>query len=508
MKLVVGERSVSLARDWKYRTGAALSELPPIGEPGAIGPGTPTSLYNGMIHPVIPYAIRGVIWYQGESNRGDAETYASLFPAMIGQWRSDWREKNPDQAEFAFLYVQIAPFNYGGDSGQTAEIRDAQTLTMRRVPNTGMAVTMDIGNPADIHPRNKKDVGSRLARWALAQSYGRADVVACGPELRGVTTEGHEAVVTFELHGSKGLAAEGALTEFAVAGADHVFYRATAAIDGPDKVRVKSASVAVPVDVRYGWCNACVPNLRNVEGLPAVPFRSDALPRPEGGWPEPRLSVLPTVPPPGAGNVEGFTALYNGKDFAGWKFEKEHEGHFVAKGPVIAFDGKGKDLWTEKSYRDFELRVDWRWTTPPTDVARPVILASGEEKKGADGKTEMVVVKDAGDSGVYLRGNSKSQVNIWCWPIGSGEVYGYRTDAAQPKEVRAGVTPREAADAAIGEWNRFEITMRGEMLTVVLNGRTVLENARLPGVPAEGPIALQQHDGAIEFANVWVRELR
>ena len=118
-----------------------------------------------------------------------------------------------------------------------------------------------------------------------------------------------------------------------------------------------------------------------------------------------------------------------------------------------------------------------------------------------------VAVMDAGDSGIYLRGSSKSQVNIWCWPVGSGEVYGYRTDASMPPEVKAGVTPRVNADAPIGEWNRFEITMVGERLTVALNGQTVLEEARLPGVAATGPIALQRHGAAIEFANIYIREL-
>jgi hypothetical protein len=115
---------------------------------------------------------------------------------------------------------------------------------------------------------------------------------------------------------------------------------------------------------------------------------------------------------------------------------------------------------------------------------------------------------DSCDSGIYLRGNSKSQVNIWCWPVGSGEVYGYRTDKTQPTDVRAGVTPKVRADKPIGEWNRFEITMRGDRLTVVLNGQQVLEAARLPGVPERGPIALQHHCDAIEFANVYVKELK
>jgi hypothetical protein len=205
--------------------------------------------------------------------------------------------------------------------------------------------------------------------------------------------------------------------------------------------------------------------------------------------------------------ARGFTTLYTGVDFAGWKYTADHENHWKAANWRIAFDGHGPDLWTERSFRDFELICDWRWAGKPTDRPRQVILPDGTVARNDDGTPKMQVVPDAGDSGIYLRGNSKSQVNIWCWPIGSGEVYGYRTDKKMPPEVWAGVTPKVAADAPIGQWNRFEITMRGDRLTVILNGRTVLENAHLPGVPEEGPIALQRHGAPIEFANVFIREI-
>jgi hypothetical protein len=205
--------------------------------------------------------------------------------------------------------------------------------------------------------------------------------------------------------------------------------------------------------------------------------------------------------------ADGFVSLYNGVDFTGWKLTDDHEGHWQAADWRMRFDGHGPDLWSEKSYRDFVLICDWRWAGEAVDVDRPVILPSGEYEM-ENGRQKMVTVKDAGDSGIYLRGNSKSQVNIWCWPVGSGEVYGYRTDRSMPADVKAGVTPSEVADAPIGKWNRFVITMQGDRLTVVLNGTTVLENARLPGVPEEGPIALQRHGAPIEFANVYIRELK
>lgn len=214
----------------------------------------------------------------------------------------------------------------------------------------------------------------------------------------------------------------------------------------------------------------------------------------------------------------GLRSLYTGLDLAGWKQEKGHEKHWRPSDWVLHYDGKSeakeKDLWSEKEYGDFELMCDWRFLPEVggksniKKLMRPVILPNGDYDVDANGKQKEVKVDDAGDSGIYLRGSSKSQVNMWCWPIGSGEVYGYRTDKNMPAEVRAGVTPKERADRPIGEWNRFFITMKGDRLTVKLNGKVVIDNARLPGVPEKGPIALQHHGDAVQFANIFIRELK
>ena len=152
-----------------------------------------------------------------------------------------------------------------------------------------------------------------------------------------------------------------------------------------------------------------------------------------------------------------------------------------------------QDLWTEKEYGDFTLRVDWRIKeTPYTNPNVHIVKPDGTSKLDATGKPVLMAVPDS-DSGIYLRGLDKAQVNIWCWPVGSGEVYGYRTDEKMPAAVRAGVTPKKLADRNIGEWNTFEITVKGSRLTVVLNGERVIENAELPGLPARGRIALQHH---------------
>jgi hypothetical protein len=227
-----------------------------------------------------------------------------------------------------------------------------------------------------------------------------------------------------------------------------------------------------------------------------------------------RLRELPSTHPrpEEIGNVdEGFRPLYTGVDLSGWKADPGHVGHWQPKDYILAYDGQSqaqdKNLWTEKSYGDFVLICDWRWTRKPAKVPHPVLLPSGDEATDADGKPKQVEVPDAGDSGIYLRGSSKSQVNIWCWPAGSGEVYGYRTDRTQPPEVRAAVTPKKRADKPIGQWNRFIITMKGDRLTVNLNGETVIADAVLPGVPARGPIALQHHGDPIQFANILIKNL-
>ena len=235
------------------------------------------------------------------------------------------------------------------------------------------------------------------------------------------------------------------------------------------------------------------------------------------------LLMLPGIVSRSEGASE-FVSLFNGHDLTGWKIPPGDNGHWRVVDGVIDYDAESeatgdKSLWSERSFGDFTLRVDWRIkSTPYINPAVPIIRFDGTHKKDASGREIRIAVPDS-DSGIYLRGSSKSQVNIWCWPIGSGEVYGYRTDTSMPSAVRAGVTPKRNADRDIGQWNRFEITMRGDRLDVVLNGEDVISNAQLPGVDARGPIALQHHGekkgGAwtappslVQFRNISVKELR
>ncbi len=221
---------------------------------------------------------------------------------------------------------------------------------------------------------------------------------------------------------------------------------------------------------------------------------------------------------------DGFASLFNGKDLSGWIVPEGDNGHWKVLDGVIDYDalseapGKDKNLWTEREFKDFTLKIDWRIKETTGLYDMPIVLPDGTHKLDENGKEIKIPTPNA-DSGIYLRGASKAQINIWCWPVGSGEVYGYRMDKTMPPEVRAGVTPKTRADKPVGEWNSFEITMKGDRLTVVLNGQTVIENAQLPGVPESGRIALQHHGGLnpktgelsaasslVQFRNIQIKE--
>lgn len=228
---------------------------------------SPAKLYNGMIHGLLPYTLRGVVWYQGESNAERAYQYRTLFPALITNWRHDWQ-----RPRLPFYFVQIAP-----NRGQNPEIRDAQLHTLRTVPHTGLVVTTDVGDSLDLHPRDKRTVGHRLALWALAKDYGQPNLAYSGPLYQRMAL--HNGAVHLRFEHAAGLRARdgGPLREFTVAGPDSVFRPARARIVGRTVV-VSSPQVARPVAVRFGWRHSPMPNLVNAAGLPASPFRTDAWP--------------------------------------------------------------------------------------------------------------------------------------------------------------------------------------------------------------------------------------
>ncbi|HEY6564015.1 MAG TPA: sialate O-acetylesterase [Pirellulaceae bacterium] len=231
----------------------------------------PSVLYHAMISPLVPYGVRGAIWYQGESNVGRAAQYEVLFPTMIRDWRHRW-----GQGDFPFYFVQIAPFRYEWTTPEAyCELCEAQTSTLR-VPNTGMVVTNDISDVKDIHPRNKRAVGERLARLALSRTYGRRIGAVCGPLYAGCEMDGARIRVHFH-HAGSGLATRDGRTPtgFTIAGVDHVFHDAVAIIDGRSVV-VSSPDVIRPRAVRFAWSDTSLSNLINREGLPAAAFRTDS----------------------------------------------------------------------------------------------------------------------------------------------------------------------------------------------------------------------------------------
>jgi sialate O-acetylesterase len=240
------------------------------------GNSRPGNIYNGVLKPTIGYGIRGAIWYQGESNADRAYQYRDMFPLMIKSWRDEWA-----QGDFPFYWVQLADFLPEKPEPQEsawAELREAQTMTMSRLPHTGEAVIIDIGEGRDIHPRNKLNVGLRLARWALARDYG-IPVAHQSPTYKSMEKHGNKVVLTFDhvgsgLHSFDVLEARG----FAIAGSDRKFVWAKAQVTGPNKIEVWSDQVAEPVAVRYAWADNPVCNLFSAEGLPATPFRTDDWP--------------------------------------------------------------------------------------------------------------------------------------------------------------------------------------------------------------------------------------
>lgn len=270
------QTNVPLVREWltaaekAAASGGDVPDMPILPAHPLNSNGAPTGLYNGMVHPIAPFAIRGAIWYQGESNLGAAMHYHDLMKGLIGGWRKVW-----GQGDFPFGFVQLAPFKYGNaPETNLPQIWEAQTATLS-VPNTGMAVTTDIATVGNIHPPNKQEVGRRLALWALANTYGKKELAYSGPIYDSMSVELDQIKIKFK-HADGGLKSrdEKPLSWFAIAGEDKKFVPATAKIEG-NTVVVSSSQVSTPVAVRFGWNQIAEPNLANQDGLPASPFRTD-----------------------------------------------------------------------------------------------------------------------------------------------------------------------------------------------------------------------------------------
>lgn len=267
-----GNDTLDLKGTWEYKVGDVFAPQSFHG-PNFSAQNSPTALYNTMLAPATRYTIKGILWYQGESNTGNPQEYAALMPTLIKDWRNKW-----DEGAVPFLYVQLPNFmdvNYLPSESNWAATREAQTKALA-VPNTGMAVTIDLGEWNDIHPDRKKEVGDRLALLARKIAYGEKDLVASGPLYQSSKIEGDKIILSFTNVGTGLTTNDGeALSEFAIAGADKKFVWAKTKIDG-DKIIVWNDAVASPLYVRYAWAdNPDNPNFYNKEGLPAAPFRTD-----------------------------------------------------------------------------------------------------------------------------------------------------------------------------------------------------------------------------------------
>ena len=272
--------------DWKKQADAAkaanqFAPKPPRAPQDILkGQHRPGNLYGGCLHPILGYGIRGVVWYQGESNSGRAYEYRTLFPLMIQHWRDEWK-----QGDFPFYWVQLADYlNETPEPGDSAwaELREAQTLSQKALPHTGQAVIIDLGEASDIHPKNKRDVGERLDRWALAKDYGMKTMPYHSPELKDAQFANGRATVTLTDVGT-GLRTVDAneVQGFAICGKDRKWHNAQARLlpgQPIHQVQVWSPDVKEPVAVRYAWANNPVCNLYTTEGLPVTPFRSDDFP--------------------------------------------------------------------------------------------------------------------------------------------------------------------------------------------------------------------------------------
>ncbi len=271
LTLKSGADVLPLAGDWKYAVGVNIKDLPaqPVYPQGQY---RPSAIYNAMIHPLLKLRLAGIIWYQGESNAERAEQYQTLFPLLIKDWREKFNSK-----DLPFYYVQLANYKVARTEpteSDWAELREAQLMALK-LPNTGMIVATDIGNDQDIHPKNKQDIGERLARVALAKQYGVA-IDYSGPVFNSFVVKGKNIVIDFKFNEDI-KPKSGVLKGFAIAGADKVFYWANAKVEG-NSIVVSSDKVPNPVAVRYNWADNPDGNLTNTSGLPASSFRTDTWP--------------------------------------------------------------------------------------------------------------------------------------------------------------------------------------------------------------------------------------
>ncbi len=454
---------------------------------------TPLALYNGMVHPLVPFAIRGALWYQGESNNGEGMLYYEKMKALITGWRSVW--KNP---KMPFYFVQLAPFNYGGDDTRLAGIWEAQTETLE-VPNTGMAVTTDIGNVKDIHPRNKQEVGRRLALWALSKTYGKSGMVYSGPLYDDMKVHANQIELSFDHVGGGLVSRDGKpLTEFTIAGENKNFVAAHAEIVGK-KIVVSSDAVSKPVAVRFAMNQFAEPNFANKEGLPASPFRTDK-------WP-----LIDTTP----GLDPGFKLLFNGKTLAGWegnpKLWSVEDGCITGKTSNEG-DTKIKHntflVWKGGEVGDFELRLQYKIIGGNSGIQyRSRVIETGEfgpivggyQADFEAGKNYSGILYDERGRGILAKRGEKTVI---------------KTDESGKTKVEVtgstGDSDKIQSRIKSEGWNDYRVVANGNHLQHFINGALTVDVTDEDSAKAvkSGILALQIHAGpsmTVQFRNIQIK---
>lgn len=440
-------------------------------EPWTIRNGNSGGMYNGMIAPLTNVSVRGVIWYQGETNvlQKNGLAYSGKMTDLISGWRTSFQ--NP---ELAFHFVQIAPWSGRYESGQLPALWEAQASALK-LPNTGMAVTTDlVDNIADIHPRNKLDVGKRLSLWALSQQYGRQEIVYSGPLYQSMYVDGDTVRLSFAhadgLRSSNGEP----LTHFQITADGTTWVPATATIDG-STIMVRADSVTSPKHVRFAWNKVAQPNLVNGAGLPASPFQTD-------NWQG------------GTGTADRFQSLFNGSDLSGWVgVGGEASANWKVADGILVCTGAPGASWvaTEKEYSDFELLVEFN---VPKNANSGVFFRAPRTGDPWVTGMEAQLLDDGGDKWASLRPDQYT-----------GAIY-------------AVVPPSERATRPAGEWQQMSIICIGDQCRISVNGKIVVDVAlgsltaeqrkKVPGVDRRrGFIGLQNHGDRIQFRTILIRDL-
>ena len=505
------EEQVAKIREEAKAQGEKATKFPRRPQPPvapALNSNFPASISNHMIEPWTHYAIAGAIWYQGESNQWRARQYRDIFPAMIEDWRERWDD------DFPFYFVQLAnfmdPSTEPGTPNQWAELQEAQLLTLQRVPDTGIAIINDIGEARDIHPKNKNDVGKRLARWALAEHYGKEVDPISGPLYREHAVEKDGVRITFD-HVGDGLKTRdgGKLQRFEIAGEDQEFVWANAKItkDG-QSVIVSSPDVKKPASVRYAWAaNPEGANLVNSAGLPASLFRTDEWPGITDGvqtFAESQVKRQVANLDKVHAQLEerGWTVLFNGRDLTGWKNPYEWGEATVVDGEIHLLADKKFFLCTEKTYGDFVFTGEVK--LPEGKANSGFMFRCHVEPNKVFGYQAEVDGSDRRWSGgLYDEGRRG-----WIWPSQKGRSKEEKFLAHQ-EESQAHFKKPEVQNALKRlDWNKYEITCRGSQITIKVNG--VVTTRFQDDTDAEGYIGIQHHgeDGQVyRFRNLYLREL-